>query len=278
MTTPTTAVGYIRVSTERQNEGDHALERQAEKIRRYCADRGIRLLCICDDTCSAMGNFSIERRPGLNDALRWAVREGACLIVPEATRLFRNVAVAERWLQSVTVPILSIQDNKMLSRSEVLDAVAVGQRVGKATGLGTVKALDEIKMSGVKLGSKADRKAANAASKRARAQRSDSIVDAIARVMLEDQAYRDLSHRAFADLLNRRNILTGWSRPWTSVGVRRQREEAEMRILEWEELERDDVPGEPLPPTIPFQPAPPPVVEPENDEQKMKALPIFGMF
>ena len=108
-----------------------------------------------------------------------------------------------------------------------LDAVSVGEQMAQASSEGTIKALEKKRASGVKLGSKSDRTAANAASKRARAQRSDSVVDAIARVILEDLAYRDLSHRAFADLLNRRNLLTGWSRPWTAAGVKRQRKEAE---------------------------------------------------
>lgn len=277
MPIPLRAVGYIRVSTHMQNEGDHALERQADKIRRCCAKNGIRLLCIYDDTCSAVDDFSMERRPSLKEAMAWAERESACLIVPEPTRLFRNVQVAEHWLRTLSVPVFSVRDDRVLSRSEILEAIAVGAQVARMSSEGTVTALQQKRAVGVKLGSKADRTAANAASRQARAQRSDSIIDAIARVMLEDPAYRDLSHRAFADLLNRRGILTGWSRAWTAVGVKRQRKEAEERIREWEELERDDVPGEPLADVL-LRAAPSPAVAPEDEEQRMKALPTFGMF
>ncbi|WP_134682025.1 hypothetical protein [Paracoccus ravus] len=60
---------------------------------------------------------------------------------------------------------------------------------------------------------------------------------------MEDPAYRDLSHRSFADLLNRRGLLTGWERPWTEVGVRRHRYEAEKLIHARAEFDREDVPG-----------------------------------
>lgn len=278
MTPPLTAIGYIRVSTEKQNEGDHALERQAEKIRRFCAERGLKVTAIYEDICSAVDDFSVARRPSLADAVKRAAREGACLIVTEPTRLFRNVEVAERWLQAVTVPVLSVQDDMVLSQSQLLDSIAAGEKVARATSEGTAKALEKKRSAGVKLGSKADRSAANAASKRSRALRSDGIVDAIARTLLEDPAYRDLSHRAFADLLNRRNVLTGWSRPWTAAGIKRQRALAEQRILEWIDLDAIEISEEALiAPPAASRPAcvAVPVRDPEED---MLNLPTFGMF
>ena len=235
----------------------------------------MKLICIYDDTCSAVDDFSVERRPSLTEAVRWAARDGACLVVPDATRLFRNVEVADRWLQTTTVPVFSVRDENVLSRSEFLDAVSAGEQVAQASSEGTVKALERKRASGVKLGSKADRTAANAASKRARAQRSDGIVDTIARVLLEDRSYRDLSHRAFADLLNRRNLLTGWSRPWTAAGLKRQRKEAEERIQEWAEI--DSLPGEVLP-EMPKEAAPVDVAPPCEEYKELKKLPTFGMF
>jgi len=210
MTSPLQAVGYIRVSTQKQNEGDHALEGQAERIRRFCAERGIKLIAISEDTCSAVDVFSVERRPSLTEAVQRAASEGACLMVPEPTRLFRNVEVAARWLQTVSVPIFSVKHDKILGQSELLDAISVGADDARATRVGTSGALSKMRAAGVKLGSKADRTAANAASKLARSQTSNAIVDAIARIILEDPAYRDLSQRAFADVLNRRHVLTGW--------------------------------------------------------------------
>ena len=38
---PTNAIGYIRLSTKMQADGDHALKRQAEKLRQCCQERGL---------------------------------------------------------------------------------------------------------------------------------------------------------------------------------------------------------------------------------------------
>ena len=286
MPTPLSAIGYIRVSTEMQNQEDQALERQAERIRQHCAERGIRLISTYEDTCSAVGAYSVERRPALVEAVRWATEVGACLMVPEPTRLFRNVAVASRWLKSINVPVYSVEDGRILTHPELLEAIRDGQDIAKATSEGTVKGLKMKRASDTKLGSKANLTAANQASSRARRQRSDGIVDAIARVLLEDEAYRDLSNRALADLLTRRTILTGWQRAWTGDGLKRHRKMADERIEEWSELEQDDLPV-----------APPPEVAPSNaasavevaaattgedaideDERQMRALSTYGMF
>ena len=79
-------------------------------------------------------------------------------------------------------------------------------------------------------------------SAKARILKSDDIIYKIALVLKSDQAYRELPHRAFAELLNRQGILTGWQRPWTENGVKRSRYRAEGLIQEWEELEQEDFP------------------------------------
>jgi hypothetical protein len=277
MTNPTKAVGYIRVSTRSQNVEDIALKRQAEKLRGFCEAYPMQLLGTYEDEASAANTFSVDHRPGLRAAAERAAREGACLMVPEPTRLFRNAEVAEDWLDTISTPIFSVREGRVLSRQELLDAIGAGQAVAQATRDGTVKALAAKKSAGVILGSKADRSAANAASKKARAQRSEGVVSAIAHILLEDVAYRDLSHQALADLLNRRKVASGWDRAWTAFGVRRQRKLAEARIREWADIEQDDGVHEPFPEVVATEE---PLSEPacEDDDQKMKSLPIFGMF
>lgn len=277
MTTPTKAVGYIGVSTRCQNEEDIALKRQAEKLRGFCEAYPMQLLGTYEDEASEADTFSVDHRHGLRDAADRAAREGACLMLPEPTRLFRNVEVAKNWLDTISVPIFSVRECRVLSRQELLAAISAGQEVAQANRDGTVKALAAKKSEGAILGSKADRIAANAASRKARVQRSDSVVSAIAQVLLEDAAYRDLSHRALADLLNRRRIATGWNRAWTPAGVRRQRKLAEARIREWADIKQDDGVIEPFPEVVAAEePLPKPASE--DDVQTMKSLPIFGMF
>ena len=275
---PNAAVGYIRVSTEKQNVGDQALERQAEKIRKFCAERGLRLAAVYEDVGSAADKHSLSRRTGLQDAFAYAQREGACLIVTEPTRLARNVEVATKWLESVTVPVLSVRDGIALSHPAVLDAVRVGELDVTQRKAATSNVLIQKSLAGQLLGSPVDKSAANKASALARLRRSEGIIDTIALILLEDPAYGDLSHRAFSDLLNRRNVLTGWSRPWTAAGVKRSRGLAEQRVIEWQGFENEKGCGSPtVKPSISAQPHPV-VVSDIDEEAEMKKLDHFGMF
>lgn len=282
MISPASAIGYIRVSTAKQNEDDYALEAQAEKIRRLCAERGIRLIAIYEDTKSAVDPYSLERRPSLDEAVRWAERENACLMVPEPTRLFLNTEVAKRWRSSVTVPVYSVRHARILTEVELLEAVRDGEDIARATSEGTIRALDVKRKSGATLGSKGDRAAANKASALARGRRSDRITDTIARILLEDEAYLALSHQALADLLNRRKVLSGWGRPWTRDGIKRHRKDAGERIREWTELDQELLPalqivdGEAQEVISASDAAV--ASTPEDDEAIMRKLPTFGVF
>ncbi|MBL4930054.1 recombinase family protein [Fuscibacter oryzae] len=273
---PTNAIGYIRLSTEMQADEDHALERQAEKLRQCCQKRGLALTSIYEDVGSAAKSDSLSRREGLRDATRHVQQEGAVLVVSDPTRLFRHVKDAETWLQNFDICILSAEDDEMLSKERFLDAVRKGETSAHNIRRGTSTALAR-RQAEEKPGSPVDLSAAREASRRARSGRSDNIVDRIAHVLLEDEAYRDLSHRALADLLNRRGILTGWKRPWTGDGLKRQRREAEARIREWAEIDaEDEVPL--APEALVFGEAAPSPGEPVVEEFETARLPYFGMF
>lgn len=270
---PKTAIGYIRVSTEMQAQDGRALERQAELIRQYAAERHIRLLRICEDVGSAADAYTLVRRTGLQDmarSLEW--EDGACLIVSEPSRLFRNVEAAEQWRQTCGVPIISVHHGGALTERQFLDAVRHGEAVAEQIRQGTAVALEKQRKAAKVIGPSGDKRAANRASVKARAARSARIVDMIAHILLEDLAYRELSHKALADLLNRRNVLTGWDRPWTSDGVRRARYEAEKLIRERQELDLED--NDTMVRIQPLDADSAPV----DEEAEMWKLPTFGMF
>ena len=57
---PSCAVGYVRLSTEKQAKGDKDFERQAQGIRKVCARRGMKLLGIYADTASGVARIMHE--------------------------------------------------------------------------------------------------------------------------------------------------------------------------------------------------------------------------
>lgn len=274
----TPVIGYVRVSTEKQNLEDLALKRQSRLIKDFAAARGFDLLGIYDDVGSAAESFSSDRRGGLKAATEHATREKAAIVVTEPTRLFRDRVAAENWIGQFDGDIWSIKDQISPTREEFLESVAVGEAHAAGLRQATTSALNERRTQGRALGSPADKSKANAASARARALRSADIVAVISNILREDRVYRDLSHRALADLLNRRGVLTGWSRPWTAESIRRSRMLAEERIAENEAIETESAPV--------FMPeAPVPDTSQTNETEKeaaeleaMRRLPYYSMF
>jgi DNA invertase Pin-like site-specific DNA recombinase len=76
-------IGYIRVSTEKQN---HGLDAQLNSINNFIKNKG-ELLAYYQDKASG----KLDIRSGLNDALEHCKKEGATLLIAKLDRLSRNV-------------------------------------------------------------------------------------------------------------------------------------------------------------------------------------------
>lgn len=86
-TTPRTAIGYIRVSTEGQATEGQSLADQRERVEAYAKAHGYQLAGIeADEGLSA----KTTDRPGLQRALRQVCRERGVLIVVKLDRLARS--------------------------------------------------------------------------------------------------------------------------------------------------------------------------------------------
>ncbi|MDZ7909056.1 MAG: recombinase family protein [Gemmobacter sp.] len=224
-------MGYIRLSTEKQAADDQNFEKQAQRIRKACERRGLTLLTICEDEASGADPLGSVRREGLIDAVSRARYERAVLVIPEPTRLFRNVEAARDFLAQLDVPVFSVREGRFLKAPALLRAIARGEAAVHAIRQGTVEALARKKAEGIEFSNAEVRKKAAKISAKVRTQKSDSIALRVASVLQSDPAYRDLSNRALADLLNRQRILTGWRRPWTQNSVRDMRKKA-MELIE----------------------------------------------
>lgn len=280
---PYTAVGYIRLSTEGQLQGDAGFEKQAERIRKLCARRGITLHAIYEDVWSGADSLGAVRRDGLVDAVKHARHTGSVLVVSEPTRLFRNVSAAQEFLDTLDVPVLSVREGRILSKKALLRAIERGEESIQNIRQGTERALAQKKAEGVDFSNGAVRSEAARASAKSRAQKADKIAHQIAIILRSDPAYRTLTHEALADLLNRRRILSGWDRPWTRHSVRDARKKAEVLIAEWEESDSwdDDLPAA----NVDDQPdgaaasKPQPEPDPVDDEEaELQKLPHYGQF
>lgn len=82
------AIGYIRVSTERQAQEGVSLAAQVSKIQAWAAGNGFELLGVHEDAGISGGKTT--NRPGLQAAISEACRHGAALVVYSLSRLARS--------------------------------------------------------------------------------------------------------------------------------------------------------------------------------------------
>lgn len=97
MTTEQTkrAVGYIRVSTERQADEGLGLEVQEHAIRSWCKSAGVRLVAVVRDE-GLSGTLEAQDRPGLAEALSMIANNDAdVIVVHRLDRLARTLTVQE---------------------------------------------------------------------------------------------------------------------------------------------------------------------------------------
>lgn len=121
MDTPRKAVGYLRVSSERQVEEGVSLDAQEAKIRAYCQLNDLELLGIHTD--AGISGKSAANRPALQSALHVA-DQGAVLIVYSLSRLARStldtITIAER---------LTKAGSDLVSLSEKIDTTTAAGRM-----------------------------------------------------------------------------------------------------------------------------------------------------
>ncbi|MFW5828995.1 MAG: recombinase family protein [Planctomycetota bacterium] len=91
------AVGYVRVSTDKQTDG-HSLTHQRRVIERWCADRGIRLLAIYDNRGRGESGKDLQR-DGLEQVDAHIRRGGVShVVITKIDRLTRSLADISRLL------------------------------------------------------------------------------------------------------------------------------------------------------------------------------------
>lgn len=234
------AIGYMRLSTDRQAEDDESFEKQAKRIREACKRRRFDLLGIYEDTFSGVDPLGAVRRDGLRDVVSRARAEGAVLVVTEPTRLFRNANAAREFLTGLDVRIFSVKDGRFMKTPALLRAIEHGEAVAHAIRSGTKEAMAKKKVDGQAFIEPSVRSRAAQASAKQRSRNAEKIAMQVADVLRSDPAYADLSNRALADLLNRRRILTGWRKQWTQHSVRPVRKKAYEINAMITEIDNDD--------------------------------------
>jgi DNA invertase Pin-like site-specific DNA recombinase len=116
----TKAIGYIRVSTDKQADQGHSLEAQRVKLEQYCSLYDIELVRVVVES----GSGKSLAREGLEDALKGLeAGEGDALVVTKLDRLTRSVADLGRLVED------TFQKFALLSVGEQIDTRSAAGRL-----------------------------------------------------------------------------------------------------------------------------------------------------
>jgi len=84
-------VSYLRVSSKAQGKSGLGLEAQREAVARYVAGAGAELLAEYQEVETGKGSNALDKRPQLRDAIAYAKKHKAVLVIAKLDRLARNV-------------------------------------------------------------------------------------------------------------------------------------------------------------------------------------------
>ena len=139
----------FRCSTSKQEKAySHQAQRRA--CERFCEDNGIEILKSFKETASGRAGF--DNRPVLQQAIEYARKHNAVLVVAKLCRLSRKVSEVARIVEEAKLPLMVANIGKqldslvinLLSSVNAFEAEMISQR--------TKEGLAAAKAAGVKLG------------------------------------------------------------------------------------------------------------------------------
>jgi DNA invertase Pin-like site-specific DNA recombinase len=206
-------VAYYRVSTQRQGNSGLGLDAQKKAVMDYLNGGKWELLKEYTEVESGKGSSVLEKRPVLNDAIAFAKKNNATLIIAKLDRLARDV------LFIVTLQVAKIKfvcaDMPEANEMTIQIMAAVAQYEAKRISERTKEALAQAKARGVQLGNP-NLKADNTA----RIQRADNFAKNLKQTI---RAYQNdgLSQREIVEQLNNTGVKTPRGKSWHLVSLQR---------------------------------------------------------
>jgi DNA invertase Pin-like site-specific DNA recombinase len=213
------AIGYIRVSTQRQGDSGLGLEAQVAAISAYCEQHKATLVATYREVESGRS----DARPQLAKALAHAKRIGATLLIAKLDRLARSVHFISGLMESGCD--FRACDLPEANRLLLHVMAAVAENEARAISDRTVAALQAAKARGVALGATNpnSRNLTRAARLKGAQRAKEAARTAYASVLPKLQALRDqgLGFGAIARRLNAQGFATRTGADWTGTQVRR---------------------------------------------------------
>jgi DNA invertase Pin-like site-specific DNA recombinase len=219
------AVVYVRVSTDKQQ-----ISPQLQRIQKFAMRKGIWIASCYEEVCC--GTTPYRERHGLMEAINAAAEYESGLLVLSPDRLARSTDVMKEILEAVRSPIMSVRDNRVLSRQELIDAAEKAAAVLERIRSGTSEALKQRKDEGKQFPlPEAQKKGARISAAR-RKEMAKQKIDEVAHALARRPWMESLTNRELAHELNQLGINTTWKREWTAESVKKKRRKIFERLRE----------------------------------------------
>jgi DNA invertase Pin-like site-specific DNA recombinase len=203
------AIGYIRVSTQKQGKSGLGLEAQQAALARFAQAEGYSFL----DTFEETESGADDNRPALNAAIERARKAKAPIIVAKLDRLSRDVHYISG-LMKHRVPFIVTELGADTDPFLLHIYAALAEKERAMISRRTKDALAAAKARGVSLGGHREQ---SEITRREAAERADGLRSVFAELS-------GLSARQVAAELNRRGIPTAGGKQWHATQVIRVRE------------------------------------------------------
>ena len=213
---PKSVVSYIRVSTVRQGRSGLGLEAQRESIARFCKAQDYIIAAEYIEVESGKGADALERRPKLAAATQLARKIKGPVVVAKLDRLSRDVSFISG-LMMQKVPFITVELGADTDPFLLHLFAALAERERRVVSERTRLALQAAKARGIKLGGSNQQSVANHEEAKLRAKLLLPLLTEL----------ENLSARATAVELNRREVPTPGGGAWAATQVIRVRRRLE---------------------------------------------------
>ncbi len=207
-------VAYYRVSTTHQGKSGLGLEAQKDTVMNYLNGGNWKLLKEFTEVETGKGYRAMNKRPVLQEAIKFAKKNKATLVIAKLDRLARNVAFVSALMESKVKFICADFPEANELTLHILSAVA--EYEGKLISERTKSALQKAKERGVKLGKVENLQKGN----KQRASQASEFAEKM-KPTFEAFIKEGLSQRALRDRLNDLGVKTFSGKEWSLCQVQR---------------------------------------------------------
>lgn len=208
-------VSYLRVSTQKQGRSGLGLEAQREAIARYVAGAGALLLPQeFLEIETGKGSNALDKRPKLKEAIAYAKKNKAVLLIAKLDRLARNVHFVSGLME--TNVQFKCCDFPEADKTMIHIYAAMAEHDGRRISERIKEALAAKKVRGGLLGNPASLKPFNGVRAASAAEFAKKVYPTIAAFLAQD-----LSQRAIVEKLNAVGIKTANGGEWGLIQLQR---------------------------------------------------------